>query len=181
MAPLKILYFQITINFLWKQNKIIFCTWDWGGAGWEVDEDMDKEWGAWVYEVPAVYPPRPASGGTPLPPRRWVCLPPSISLSSDTEEGKLLASRVRGFGLVVPGLSRPAAITVRVLEAPVFADFSLSVVFSLAAGLSTKSKHVHRPRFSGSVVSTFTILNLFLKSCWLGCPVTGSSLKENVN
>ena len=158
----------------------VMGTWDWGATAWfcwGVDVDKDKECGAVVYEVPAVYPARPASGGTLLPPRRWACLPPSISLSSETEEEKLLASRVRGFGLVVPGLSRPAAVTVRVLEAPVFADFSLSVVFSFAAGLSTKSKHVHRPRFSGSVVSTLTILNLFLKSCWLGCPVTGTSLK----
>ena len=41
------------------------------------------------------------------------------------------------------------------------ADFDESC---LEAGLSTKSKQVHRPRFSGSVVSTLTILNRFLKS-----------------
>jgi hypothetical protein len=40
-------------------------------------------------------------------------------------------------------------------------SFSLG---SFAAGLSTKSKHVHRPLLRGIVVSTFTILNLVLKS-----------------
>jgi hypothetical protein len=37
--------------------------------------------------------------------------------------------------------------------------------FSFTAGLSLKSKQVHRPLFRGSVVATLTILNLSLKSC----------------
>ena len=99
-------------------------------------------------------------------------LPPAVERPTACDsDGRSLAATLDGRDVLV---GRVVDVVVAV-EVELFTDFSQSELFSLAAGLSTKSKHVQRPRFRGSVVSTLTILNLFLKSCcWVD---TGTSLK----
>ena len=150
------------------------CCWDWARLMWR--PELEAALICLLGSGPALLPltsasfssptggaPEPTSGnsGSVLTADSWslALLSPGITVSAVS-----LCSALPGL-LGNPEISEVLVVGLLTLLVELAEVTALLTSTELLLCLSVKSIHVHLPRLRGSVVSTFTTLNLVLKSC----------------